>query len=116
MVARNSPEHRSWAREAAATAREVLPVFETERSGDSRPRLAIEAIDAWARGERQLGMNEVRRLSLDAHAAARECGTDAARYAARAAGQAVAVWHVPTHARAVASYVKKAFAAREQNH
>jgi hypothetical protein len=53
-------------------------------------------------------MAEVRKLSLDAHAAARGAKTDAARFAARAAGQAVATWHVPTHALAVPIYARKA--------
>ena len=52
-------------------------------------------------------MAEVRRLSLGSHAAARGARTDAARFAARAAGQAVAVWHVPSHALAVPHYVRK---------
>jgi len=73
----------------------------------------IEAIRAWAKGQRKLGMAEVRKLSLDAHAAAREAGTDAATFAARAAGQAVATWHVPTHAAGAPAYAAKAVAAAE---
>ena len=53
-------------------------------------------------------MREVRKLSLDAHAAARKAKSNAARFAARAAGQAVATWHVPTHAMAVPIYAAKA--------
>ena len=54
---------------------------------------------------------EVRKLSLNSHAAARAAKTDAARFAARAAGQAVATWHVPTHAMGAPIYARKAIAA-----
>jgi hypothetical protein len=56
-------------------------------------------------------MNETRRLSLDAHAAARAASTEAARFAARAAGHAVATWHVPAHALGAPLYADKARAA-----
>ncbi|MES2595317.1 MAG: hypothetical protein V4662_08280 [Verrucomicrobiota bacterium] len=100
--------HRQFALKAAQEARRVLPLFEKEHPLDDRPRLAIEAIQAWGDEQRKLGMAEVRKLSLDSHAAAREAKTEAARFAARAAGQAVAVWHAPTHAMAVPYYVCKA--------
>lgn len=110
-ISRNSSRHRSAARQAAIQARRVLPLFEKEHPSDARPRQAIEAIALWAQQKRDLGMAEVRKLSLAAHAAARQAKTDAARFAARAAGQAVATWHVPTHATAVPAYVRKALAA-----
>ncbi len=110
-VERNTRAHRSMAFTAAFLAESVLPFFEKERPRDKRPRLAIEAIRAWAGGKLELGMFKVRKLSLDAHAAARATKTDGAKFAARAAGQAVAVWHVPKHALAVPYYVKKAKAA-----
>jgi len=106
-VARNSPTHRSLARGAARQALRLLSVFEKERPYDDRPRLAVEAIRAWGSGERELGMAVVRKLSLDAHAAARAARTDTARFAARAAGQAVATWHVPNHALGVPYYARK---------
>ena len=93
---------------------QVLPFFEKEHPNDDRPRQAIEAIVAWARGKRELGMAAVRKLSLDSHAAAREANTDAARFAARAAGHAVATWHVPTHAIGVPEYARKAMAANSR--
>jgi hypothetical protein len=111
VVARNSATHRAWALEAARLAEQVLPIFEKEHPDDERPRQAIEAIREWAQGRRELGMAEVRKLSLNAHAAAREAKTDAARFAARAAGQAVATWHVPTHATTVPKYARKAIIA-----
>jgi hypothetical protein len=110
-VARNSRYHRLLALRAAKEAEPALPIFEKERPDDDRPRQAIEAIRAWAQGKLELGMAEVRKLSLGSHASAREAKSDAAKFAARAAGQAVATWHVPTHAMAVPAYVCKAIAA-----
>jgi hypothetical protein len=107
-VARDSRNHRRLALLAAREAGRVLPIFERECPKDRRPRRAIEAIRSWALGERELGMAEVRRLSLGSHAAAREAKSNAARFAARAAGQAVATWHVPTHAMGAPMYACKA--------
>jgi hypothetical protein len=108
---RNSRYHRRFALLAAMQAERVLPIFEREHPKDNRPRQAIEAIRAWAQGKRPLGMAEVRRLSLGSHAAAREAKSNAARFAARAAGHAVATWHVPTHAMGVPMYACKAIIA-----
>ncbi len=108
---RNSRYHRRFAILAATQAERVLPLFESQHPKDSRPRQAIEAIRAWAQSKRALGMAEVRKLSLAAHAAAREARSDAARFAARAAGHAVATWHAPTHAMGVPMYACKALIA-----
>jgi hypothetical protein len=113
-LARNSRYHLRFAFLAAREAERVLPLFEQERPNDERPRRAIEAIRAWAQGKRELGMKEVRKLSLDSHAAARAAKTDAARFAARAAGHAVATWHVPTHAMGVPMYACKALIASKK--
>nr|WP_246269882.1 hypothetical protein [Methanofollis tationis] len=57
-------------------------------------------------------MAEIRGASLAAHAAAREAkDNEAACFAARAAGQAVATAHVPQHAYGAAYYALKAVAA-----
>lgn len=86
----------------------VLPYFEENCPEDSRPRQAIEALQAWI-NTGVFKMAEIRRASLASHAAAREAGQDnAARSAARAAGQAVATAHVPTHALGAASYALQA--------
>lgn len=114
-LARNSKYHIRFALLAAREAEKVLPFFEQERPDDLRPRKAIEAIREWAEGKRELGMKEVRKLALDAHAAARAAETDAARFAARAAGHAIATWHVPTHAMAVPIYAGKAMLANERH-
>ena len=109
---RDSYYHKLFGLKAAQQAERVLSFFEKENPRDDRPRKAIEAIKAWAKGRRKLGMAEVRKLSLDSHAAARKAKSDAAKFAARAAGQAVATWHVPTHAMAVPYYVCKALSSK----
>ena len=54
-------------------------------------------------------MAVIRKASLSSHAAARDVGEDnAARSAARAAGQAVATTHVPMHALGAANYALQA--------
>jgi hypothetical protein len=113
-VIRNSREHKLLAFKVARQAEKVLPFFEKVHPKDKRPRLAIEAIRAWGQGKIELGMASVRKFSLDAHAAARAAKTDAARLAARAAGQAVATWHVPNHGLAVPWYTKKAMMANKK--
>lgn len=110
-ITRLSPDHFAAARGAAEGAEALLPLYEASHPDDPRPRLAVAAIRAFAEGRRTLGMKEVRRLALDAHAAARAAATDSARFAARAAGQAIATWHAPDHAAAVPLYAAKARAA-----
>ncbi len=111
---RDSYYHKLFGLKAAKEAERALLIFEKECPNDNRPRLAIEAIKAWAEDKRKLGMTKVRKLSLDAHAAAREAKTDAATFAARAAGHAVATWHVPTHALGAPMYAQKAICANKK--
>ncbi len=101
-------DHRALAAWAIACAERVLPYFEQAYPADRRPRAAIETLQKWIRtGE--FHMAEIRGASLAAHAAAREVGADnPARSAARAAGQAVATAHVPTHSVAAANYALQA--------
>lgn len=108
---RDSYYHKLFGFKAALEAGRVLKFFEKERPDDKRPRDAIKAIKEWAEDKRILGMKEVRKLSLDAHAAAREVKSNEAKYAAHAAGQAVGTWHVPTHALGAFSYAGKAIIA-----
>jgi uncharacterized protein YdhG (YjbR/CyaY superfamily) len=101
-------DHKIVAVWAADCAERVLPCFEEKYPDDTRPRTAIEACREWARTG-VFRMADVRRTSLDAHAAARDVNDDpAARSAARAAGQAMATAHVPTHAIAAALYAATA--------
>ncbi len=112
---RDSYYHKLFGLKAAEEVMCLLPLFEKENPNDNRPRIAIEVLLAWATGEHTLGMAEVRKLSLDAHAAAREAKSDTARFVARAAGQAVATWHVPTHALAAFGYAGRARVASKNN-
>ena len=78
----------------------------TDEAGhDLRPRQAIEAARAWARGD--LKMMEARALGGHAMGAARDL-RGAARFAAYAAGQAAAVAHVAAHELGAAAYAIKA--------
>ncbi|MHB8052907.1 MAG: putative immunity protein [Methanoregula sp.] len=105
------PDQKILALWAADCAEHVLPCFEERHPGDDRPRKAIEACRKWeATGV--FRMADIRKASLDAHAAAREANEEDARAAAHAAGQAVATAHVPTHALGSALYGIRAAAAR----
>jgi hypothetical protein len=103
-----SPDHKALAVWAAQCAEHVSSLFEQQFPDDPRPRQAIDALSAWIRtGE--FSMAVIRRASLDAHAAARLAGAEsAACFAARAAGQAVATAHVPSHCIGAAWYGAKA--------
>ena len=97
-------DHRLLALWAAACAEHVVHLFESDQPSDLRPRRTIESARAWARGE--MTMSQAR-AAAGANAAAREL-TGAARYAASAAGQAVAVSHVAAHELGAAAYAIKA--------
>lgn len=106
-VVRNSREHKLLALKVAKQVERILPIFEKKYTKDRHPRKAIESLKSWAQGKMELGMTSVRKLSLDSHASARKSKSDSARFVARAAGQAVAVWHVPNHALGVEYYLGK---------
>lgn len=94
-------ELRAVARYAAECAQGVLPLFEDVHPEDPRPRAAIDA--AWTFGDGGARTNLQRVTALDAHRAAKEATTDAARYAASAAGDAAAAAYL--HALAKATQV-----------
>ena len=79
-------ELREVVRFAAQGAEQVLGVFERAHSGDRRPRAAIEAAWEFANGARRTKLQRV--AALDAHRAAKDAPTAAARHAAHAAGDA----------------------------
>ncbi len=108
----NINDHKSLALWAADSAERVLPYFETKYPQDPRPREAITILIEWV-NTGKFSMPVIRGASLAAHAAARDVNKtdDAARFAARAAGQSVATAHVPTHAFGAALYAIKAVAA-----
>lgn len=98
--------HRDMAIWAADCAEGVLAHFETICPGDDRPRQAILAGRAWARGEISVGAARI--AAFAAHAAARGVDDPAARAASRAAGHAAATAHVADHAKHAAAYAAKA--------
>ncbi|WP_226344064.1 putative immunity protein [Agilicoccus flavus] len=104
--------HRLLALWAATCAKHVLRHVETECPDDPRPREAIEAARAWARGE--LPMMRARALGGHAMGAARPLA-GAARFAAYAAGQAACVGHVAEHDLGAAAYAIKAVRAAESH-
>jgi hypothetical protein len=101
-------DHRLLAEWAAQCAERVLPLFEREQPGDSRPRDAIELGRAWIRGE--VPMKEAHQRAFVANAAGRGL-PDPAKFAALAAGQAVAVAHVAAHELGAAAYAIRAVQA-----
>lgn len=109
----NKQDQRSLATCAADCAERVLPYFEEAYPNDDRPRKAIEACRRWVRTG-VFKMADIRGASLAAHSAARETKEDnTARFAARAAGQAVATAHVPQHAFGAAYYALEAVAVAD---
>ncbi|WP_326964297.1 putative immunity protein [Arthrobacter sp. PL16] len=101
-------DHQLLALWAATCAEHVLGLFENSYRDDDRPRAAIEAARAWARGEAK--MMVTRATGGHAMGAARPL-RGAPRFAAYAAGQAACVAHVPEHDLGAAAYAIKAAAA-----
>ncbi|MFC0100755.1 putative immunity protein [Micromonospora marina] len=91
-------ELREVARYAVQHAEDVLPVYERAVPGDPRPRAAVDAAWTFARGAARTKLQRV--TSLDAHRAARSAPTEAARLAARAAGDAAAAAYLHPIAKA----------------
>ena len=100
--------HHLLALWAADCAQHVLHFFEQVQPDDERPRLAIEQVKAWVRGE--VSMTQARTAAGHAMGAAREL-SGAARNAAYSAGQAAAVAHVAAHELGAAAYAIKAVRA-----
>lgn len=112
----NREDQRLMADWAADCAERVLPFFEKAYPKDDRPRNAIKACRRWVRTG-VFKMTDIRGASLGSHAAAHEAKeNNAACFAARAAGQAVATAHVPQHAAGGAYYALKAIAAADPAH
>jgi len=91
-------ELRAVARYAAESAQEVLVVFETAQPGDRRPRAALDAAWEFINGAPRSKLQRV--ASLDAHRAARDAPTEAARLAAQAAGDAASAAYLHPIAQA----------------
>ncbi len=103
-------DHQLLALWAAQCAEHVLPLFEVEEPLDTRPREAIDAARAWARGE--MKMMDARARGGHAMGAARPL-RGAARLAAYAAGQAACVGHVADHDLGAAAYAIRAARAAD---
>ena len=103
-------DHQLLALWAARCAEHVLHLFEAEEPVDTRPRDAVDAARAWARGE--MTMMDARARGGHAMGAARPL-RGAARFAAYAAGQAACVGHVAEHDLGAAAYAIKAAQAAD---
>ncbi|GEO05960.1 hypothetical protein AAE02nite_36240 [Adhaeribacter aerolatus] len=108
--------HRLLALWAATCAEHVLHLFEQVNPEDKRPRNAIALTRAWVKGE--IPMKVAHQAAFTANAAAKGL-PDAAKFAALATGQAVAVAHVAAHELGAAAYairaVKASVAEKEQD-
>lgn len=85
----------------------VLALFEQHCPHDTRPRAALQAADAWARGN--IKMPEAKRAIHAAHNAASAAQNPVAEAAGRAAAHAAATVHVETHALGLVFYGLTAF-------
>ncbi len=96
-------DHRTLVLWALSCGVEFVLLYESRVSGDPRPRLALDAARAWARGE--IRMPEARGAALAAHRAAGEHEDDpVACAAARVTGHVVGTVHVETHALGLVFY------------
>jgi hypothetical protein len=91
-------ELRIVARYVVRHAEDVLPVYEQAVPDDPRPRAAIDAARAFIDGARRTTAQRV--TSLDAHRAARSAPSEAARLAARSAGDAASAAYLHPIAQA----------------
>jgi hypothetical protein len=106
-----SEDHKLLLIWALKCAERVLKYFEKEQPGDDRPHKALE-VGRFVVKNGEATMAQIRKASLDSHAAARKCPENSpARFAARACGQAVATVHVQTHAPGAPMYALKALKA-----
>ncbi|MFW5470635.1 putative immunity protein [Knoellia sp. CPCC 206435] len=86
----------------------MLPIFEDAVPDDPRPRESIEVGRQWIRGE--VPMKVAHQSAFRANAAGRG-RPDPVKFAALAAGQAVAVAHVAAHDLGAAAYAIRAVGA-----
>ncbi|HET8617149.1 MAG TPA: NAD(+)--rifampin ADP-ribosyltransferase [Actinomycetales bacterium] len=83
---------------AWACAEPALVIFRKERPDDGRPAAALEAARVFAEGARRSRLQ--RTAAVDAHRAAKEATSEAARHAAMAAGDASAAAYLHPLAKA----------------
>jgi hypothetical protein len=99
--------HRTLVTWVVACAPRILDLFEPRYPQDNRPREAIEAAQAWARGD--IKMSIAKKAAIAAHNAATEASDLAAHASARAMGHVIGTVHVETHAMGVVMYGLTAF-------
>jgi hypothetical protein len=99
-------DHLIAAEQAHTQALEVLAIFERIEPDDHRPRLALEALMSWMKGNAT--ETAVRQAAFDANEAARDVADDAAKLAAKACGQAASVAHTPFNLIHVTRFATKA--------
>lgn len=102
-------KHRTLVLWCIECAERVLRIFEEKYPQDKRPREAVEAAKAWARGE--IKMHVAKKAAHAAHNAATAVAEEnpAACAAARAMGHVVGTVHVETHAMGLVMYGITAF-------
>ncbi len=100
--------HHLLAEWSVVCAEHVVHLVEAEVPGEDRPRHALGVARAWIRSE--VPMQEAHRTAFVANAAGKGL-PDPARFAALAAGQAVAVAHVAAHDLGAAAYAIRAVVA-----
>jgi hypothetical protein len=99
--------HRTLIAWTVECAPRVLTLFEARYPKDSRPREALVAAQAWARGD--IKMTIAKKAAIATHNAAAEASDPAAIASARAMGHVVGTVHVETHAMGVVMYGLTAF-------
>ena len=107
-------DHKTASLWATACAEHVLPLFEAVYPQDQRPRSALEAGRAWAKGK--LSMFEARKAAFASHDAARKAKEEGHLEAcdvAKSCGHACATAHVKDHALPAATYAIRAAKDKE---
>ena len=102
-------DHLITAEQAHTEALAVLAIFERIEPDDHRPRIALQALMSWMKGNATEA--EARQAAFDANEAARDVADEAAKFAAKACGQAASVAHTPFNLIHVTRFVEKAKAA-----
>lgn len=106
-------DRRAVAAWASDCAERVLEFFEAEAPDDERPRHLIARARAFARGELDTAEEIRRRFAGGVNV--NDVKTPAAKAAARAAGQAVAVCHMGAHGLGAAAYAALAVGLASPN-
>lgn len=91
---------------AISVAKHVLPYLEKEFPNNENIILGFHINVLWQHGKATV--HEVRQAGFGVHKVARQCKSETAKSAARAAGQAVGVGHMREHAMVATDYAIKA--------